>query len=41
MPGPFPSCPYSPKCLEGVFCEVRLWGVHEGGIMLTMQTVAR
>jgi hypothetical protein len=25
---------YSPDVLEGEFCEVRLWGVHEGGIML-------
>ena len=24
----------------GVFSEVRLWGVHESGIMLTMKTVA-
>ena len=27
MPRPFTSCSYSPECVEGKFCELRLYDV--------------
>jgi hypothetical protein len=38
-PGPF-SCPYSPECVEGKFCEVRLTSIslkYQGGAVFGLQ----